>query len=173
MKPIERWTLTTELTTRACCEADLPKLEWFGMFSGDRPIIDHSFERHLRGDNLMFVTELRGFPIAQVWVDVERKKDERVGVLWALRVLPPLQGFGVGTRLVRVAELWLEQHGYDLAELGVEEKNPDARRLYERLGYRCVGEEWQDEEHGGHVREPILVWVLRKELRPQREVAAG
>lgn len=54
------------------------------------------------------------------------------------------------------------------AELGVEESNPRARALYERLGYVAYGrgpEEWDelDSDRSVRRRETMCTW-MRKEL---------
>ena len=45
---------------------------------------------------------------------------------------------GICTALMRAAEVFASEEGFAALELGVEDTNPDARRLYERLGYRSV-----------------------------------
>ena len=52
-----------------------------------------------------------------------------------LEVAPGWQGQGIGTRLVRAAEDAARRRGFDRIVLGVGVDNPDAKRLYERLGY--------------------------------------
>ena len=52
-----------------------------------------------------------------------------------LEVLAPLQGRGIGTALLRAGEATACELGYRRVALGVGLDNPDARRLYERLGY--------------------------------------
>ena len=54
-----------------------------------------------------------------------------------LQVLPTRRGHGVGTAIVAAAEE--EAAPFGRIWIGVSEDNPDARRLYERLGYRPAG----------------------------------
>ncbi|HEU4649160.1 MAG TPA: GNAT family N-acetyltransferase [Gemmatimonadales bacterium] len=123
------------VTIRRCTEQDLPDLEWYGLFTPHREIIRAAYDAQCRGDGLMLVAEVNGFPAGQVWIDLARYRAQRIGVLWAVRVYPFLCSLGIGRELVVAAEQWLHAHGYVGAELGVEPDNPDARRLYERLGY--------------------------------------
>lgn len=123
------------VTIRRCAERDLPDLEWYGLFARHREIIRAAYDAQCRGDGLMLVADVNGFPAGQVWIDLARYRAQRVGVLWAVRVYPFLCSLGIGRQLVAAAEQWLHAHGYVGAELGVERDNPDARRLYERLGY--------------------------------------
>ncbi len=153
---------------RECTEADLPSLEWFGSFSHHREIFAEAYARHRAGQNLMLVADARGFPVGQAWVDLEKRKDESVGVLWAVRVLPFLQNLGIGGLLILTAERRLRERGFRAAELGVEKENDGARRLYERLGYQLVGELCEEYGYttpdGTHVRDVVDQWVLRKPL---------
>jgi ribosomal protein S18 acetylase RimI-like enzyme len=70
-----------------------------------------------------------------------------------LAVLPEFRGRGLGTRLLTIAEqmaLRLDKRGLSII---VSDANLDARRLYERVGYRevsrraMVKEGWLNEGH--------------------------
>ena len=165
---VGRLVVTADITVRLCAAGDLPKLEWFGAFAHHREIFAREYERHLRGTNLMLVADLHGFPVGQAWADVEKRRAESIGVIWAVRVLPPLQGLGVGSALVQSAEQCLRARGFRRAELGVETWNVDARRLYDRLGYRLEDEIREvysyttpDGVQAGHL---VDQWILRKDL---------
>jgi ribosomal protein S18 acetylase RimI-like enzyme len=168
--PCRRLLLPVELTVRGCTEEDLPKLEWFGMFSEHREILAEAFLRHRRGDNPMLVLALRDFPVGQVWVDLEKKREASTGVLWALRVFPLFQGMGLGAVLVEEAEALLCRRGYAVAEIGVERHNTRALRLYERLGYRLVGEACEEYSYtrpdGVHINALADQWLLQRALEP-------
>jgi ribosomal protein S18 acetylase RimI-like enzyme len=60
------------------------------------------------------------------------------GTLWRLAVHGALQSCGIGTLLIEAAEQRIRARGLHRAELGVEECNPRARALYERLGYAAT-----------------------------------
>ena len=62
-----------------------------------------------------------------------------VGYIQTVCVAPDRRGRGLGTRLVAFAEDRIGQVSPN-AFLCVSSFNPDARRLYERLGYEFVGE---------------------------------
>ncbi|MGE5574285.1 MAG: GNAT family N-acetyltransferase [Bacillota bacterium] len=53
-------------------------------------------------------------------------------------VLPAWRGQGIGTQLIAAAEAQAASIGLARCSLDVEMSNTDARRLYERLGYRHV-----------------------------------
>jgi ribosomal protein S18 acetylase RimI-like enzyme len=127
-----------------------------------------AFQRHQKGEVIMLVAEANRFPIGQVWIDLTRKRESAIGVLWAFRVMIPFQNLGIGARLIVSAEELLKAQGFRKSELGVEKDNPDARRLYERLGYQVIGEnleEWEYTPPGGtivHVNSDE--WIMHKSL---------
>jgi ribosomal protein S18 acetylase RimI-like enzyme len=49
--------------------------------------------------------------------------------------MEPLQGLGIGTRLITSVETLARSHGYYQIQLAVERANLGALRLYERLGF--------------------------------------
>jgi ribosomal protein S18 acetylase RimI-like enzyme len=168
-EPIDQVPLVLELTIRRCLASDLPKLEWFGMFTAHREIFCDAFKRQQGGENLMLVCDCNGFPIGQVWIDFTRKEDESVALIWALRIYPFLQNLCIGGRLLTAAEWAVRQRNLRTVEVFVEKTCPAARRFYERHGYEQVGEV---QEHfcfrapGSRSRRRILLdeWVLRKAL---------
>jgi ribosomal protein S18 acetylase RimI-like enzyme len=163
------FTLSAPLTIRLCRADDLPALEWFGLFTEHREIIRETFESQERGEAVILVADLNGFPAGQVWINLTLKKAEATGALWAVRVLPCLQNLGIGARLMTAAEQLLAERGYTGVELGVEKDNPGARRFYERLGYRLTGIAQGEYQYttpdGTPAMMPIDEWILRKELR--------
>ena len=164
----EQRHLSIDVTIRLCEQKDLLDLEWFGLFSDLRNLYDSAYERHVKGENIMLVAEVNHFPVGQVWIDLTKLKNDSIGVLWALRVLPPLQNLGIGTSLIRSAESLLSGHGYNIAELGVAKDNNGAKRLYERLGYRVVGDNIEKWDYITLKGETVHVveheWILRKPL---------
>jgi ribosomal protein S18 acetylase RimI-like enzyme len=141
----EQFIISLPVTIRSCRPSDLPDLEWFGLLTEYRQTITEAFQRFQKGEILMLVAEVNHFPAGQLWVDLTKQREESVGVLWALRVFIPFQDLGIGTRLIQSAEEGLKGLGFRISELAVEKDNPDAQRLYERMGYRVVREnieEW-------------------------------
>ncbi len=80
-------------------------------------------------------------------------------------MLPALQSCGLGTLLVRAAEQPIRHRGLRRTELAVEEDNPRARALYERLVYVAYGREWEAwdvERPDGSIRRHDTVCVLMR-----------
>ncbi|MGW1915731.1 GNAT family N-acetyltransferase [Streptomyces sp. NPDC002076] len=107
-----------------------------------------------------------GLPVAVGGIDYTVTPG--AGTLWQLGVHPALQSCRIGTLLIRSAEQWIGARGLTRAELGVEESNPRARALYERLGCQAFGREldsWDVEaEDGSLQRCETMCTLMRKDL---------
>ncbi len=62
------------------------------------------------------------------------KRKDKEARLEAVGVVDELRGRGIGTELIRKAEKWLEEQGFEHFGLSVKPSNP-AVRLYSRLGF--------------------------------------
>ena len=165
---LQQFTVSVPVTIRLCRKDDLPALEWFGMFTDHREMILAAYDSQERGEALMLVAETQGFPVGQVWIDLTLERIDATGVLWAVRVFPTLQNRGIGTQLMVAAEDVLRCRGCTAVELGVEKDNLQAKRFYERQGYRVVGDTQEEYSYttpdGVLVRVPTEQWMLRKVL---------
>ncbi|WP_448188024.1 N-acetyltransferase family protein [Azospirillum sp. sgz301742] len=163
-----RISITVEAVIRPAEAADLPALEWMGLYTPHRSIIAEAFAAQQRGDGLMLLALTNGFPVGQVWIDVARKRAEGIAVLWAVRSFHPLHGAGIGRHLLEAAERELRRRGIRRAEIGVERSNDGARRLYERLGWRVVGPLAEVQRcvtpEGDVVEERLEEWLMGKDL---------
>jgi ribosomal protein S18 acetylase RimI-like enzyme len=163
-----RHTITLDVTIRLCRRTDLADLEWFGLYSRYRQLFLQQYERQEKGENVMLVAEANGFPVGRLWIDLAHRREDSIGVLWSLAVLPPLRNLGIGTRLIIVAEELLISRGFLTAEIGAEKDNPGARRLYERQGYQVIRdnlEEWNVTTPEGRViHEFSDEWIMQKAL---------
>jgi N-acetylglutamate synthase-like GNAT family acetyltransferase len=72
-------------------------------------------------------------------VYVESRPERASGYIGMLSVEPRLQGKGIGTRLVRIAEAMLEALGATTVELQIVNLREELGRWYRSLGYREVG----------------------------------
>lgn len=111
-----------------------------------------------------------GQPVAMGGIDFAARRD--AGTLWQLLTHPELRGLGLGSRLVIEAEARIARRGCRYAGLGVEDNNPRARTLYERLGYVPFGRETASWLQEGPTGRPELyeteVTLLRKAVDVRR-----
>lgn len=107
-----------------------------------------------------------GQPVSMGGIDFAPRSG--AGTLWQLLTRPDLRGLGLGTRLIAEAEARTERRRCRWAVLGVEDNNPRARGLYERLGYVPFGSETESWLQEGPAGAPVLyettVTLLRKRL---------
>jgi len=66
------------------------------------------------------------------------RKGDRTWLLDILYVRPAARSRGLGTELVRAAAEYVRQQGAEMLALEVLESNADAKRMYDRLGFRTV-----------------------------------
>jgi ribosomal protein S18 acetylase RimI-like enzyme len=145
---------------------DLQRLGWSGNRSHLRKV-EGQLARAARGEvEYLAVRSPGGFPIAVGAIDY--KQHDAAGTLFQLATVESLRGLGIGTRLIAEAERRIRRRGLQTAMVGVEDDNPRARNLYERLGYEvCSLEEqsWETEdERGNPYTKHARVILLRKEL---------
>ncbi|MET9933711.1 MULTISPECIES: GNAT family N-acetyltransferase [unclassified Streptomyces] len=161
-----RTTVTARVTVRDLLPGDLPACTWSGSATHLRHV-ERELARAAAGEvDYLAVCTPVGLPVAIGGIDYQ--VSEQAGTLWQLAVLPALQSCGLGTFLVRAAEQRILHRGLRRAELAVEEDNPRARALYERLGYAAYGraaDAWDQEEPDGSVRRHETMCILmRKNL---------
>jgi ribosomal protein S18 acetylase RimI-like enzyme len=154
------------LTVRDLAEADVPHLVGLSSGPGLAKMPEH-LERARRGDvDLLVVCPPSGLPVAKGAVSWDEKPD--AGVLWGLRVRAELRSLGIGSVMIEAIEGRIRARGLSHAELAVEEDNPRARALYERLGYVAHGSEpasWDQQEPDGTIRKyETTCTLLRKDL---------
>jgi GNAT superfamily N-acetyltransferase len=80
-----------------------------------------------------------------------------IAEIGSLYVLPDRQGQGIGRSLLRAAAGELARLGFSALRVGVLTANVRARRFYEAMGGREVGQRTFDEE-GYLLPETILAW---------------
>ena len=144
-----------QIRIRPCEARDLDRFDVFG--TGHVPYCHEDFARNTV--EILLAVSADDVPVGKIHVHFEHVG----GAVWleAAAVVKAMRNQGIGTSLVRAAEALAAERGYRTAELGVEDSNPGARRLYERLGYRSVAR--NDFQYvGAPVPNPGV--TLRKEL---------
>ncbi|WP_328907815.1 GNAT family N-acetyltransferase [Streptomyces sp. NBC_00234] len=155
-----------KVSARDFVQGDLASCGWAG---SERHLagVAAQLERARLGEvDYLAVCAATDIPVAKGGVDYQVK--EGVGTLWQLAVHPALQSCGIGTFLVEAAELRIKSRGLWQAELGVEESNPRARALYERLGYVAFDRQpdsWDEQAPDGSLRRyETMCTLMRKNL---------
>jgi ribosomal protein S18 acetylase RimI-like enzyme len=115
---------------------DLAGLAWSGNPAHLRSVAA-ALQRAAQGlEDYRVVRAPGGQPIAKMSADYTSEAD--AGVFSQLAVMGPLPGLGIATMLIGAGEQRARTRGLSFAALGVEDSNPRARRLYERLGYQAA-----------------------------------
>jgi ribosomal protein S18 acetylase RimI-like enzyme len=158
--------VAVSLTIRDLTVEDLPSCAWLGSASYLAAIAE-ALEHARRGEvDCLAVCPPSGLPVALGGISYAWTPG--AGRLRHLEVHPSLRSCGIGTLLIQAAEQRIRARGRHRAELKVEESNPRARALYERLGYVACGRElasWDTEAPDGTMtRYETLCTLMDKEL---------
>ena len=144
---------------------DLEHISWSGGPSTLRAVA-RALHRVAAGEvEYLAVRAPGGQPVAKLGIDY--LAHSHAGTFWQFATHPRLQGLGLGTRLIGEGERRIRRRGVVWAILGVEDNNPRARALYERLGYvpwRREGASWQREDKHGIPRLYATGVVLLRKL---------
>jgi ribosomal protein S18 acetylase RimI-like enzyme len=134
-----------DLAIEPCDEADLPRLI---AALGNERFLTRRMRLARRGHGVLLAAHLGGAPVGFVylWLAPAEEPEVRrwlpdVPILNRLHVGPAYRRRGIGGAIVEDAVRRLRAAGHKQVALGVGPDNEDARRLYERLGFR----EW---DHG-------------------------
>ena len=119
----------------------------------------------------MLVASLAGQVVGTVSTTGHRFQRPDSLRLFALDVGPAFRGQGIGTALVQAVEERARRAGLKGVNLEVSVKNTNAMHLYERLGYRTVGNPVMDRwvrlaDGGGCEQVEVLSRVMIKALGP-------
>lgn len=115
----------------------LADIAWSGSGTHLEDVADQ-LRRADRDEVVYLVVRADGHAVAKGGIDFAR--DAGTGNIWQLVTHPDLEGLGLATRLVEALERRGRERGVHRFRMGVEPDNHRARRLYEHLGYRVIGE---------------------------------
>lgn len=154
-------SVSLPLTVRDLTRADLAECTWAGTPT-HLGYVAQALDRVPDGDvEYLAACGPAGLPVALIGIDYAVVAG--AGRLWQLVVHPALRSCGIGAYLIRTAESRVAGRGLGVAELGVEEANARARKLYERLGYVARASEpesWLVEEPDGSMRRHHTVCTV-------------
>ena len=129
--------------------------------------------RQIRRSNLescreiCFVAEENGQLVGEISIMTENANIPAAVIpnkrmyFFGLRVLPEFQRQGIGTALVAYAVSQCVKRGIFEFTIGVEADNLEAKRLYERLGFRSFLENCSEVQFGKVCRFDSLMLKLR------------
>ncbi len=165
----------SDIQIRNLIREDLPALEWEGEYTHFRRLYWDIYQSARRGEAILWVAELkRAGIIGQLFVQLNSARAELAdgasrAYIYGFRIRPEYRNQGLGTLMLEVTETDLVNRGYRWAVLNVNRDNPDARRLYERIGYQIVAMEagrWTYLDENGvrrEVNEPA--WRMEKAIK--------
>lgn len=171
----------SDVVIRLATRADLLPMEWEGEFQHFRNVYANAFVRMQKGTSMIWVSEMPPLGlIGQVFIQLVCDRPELAdgwqrAYLYSFRIKPLFRNQGLGSRMVDVIEDFLLSHHYSRLTLNVARDNPDAIRLYKRLGFQIVAEEpgvwsYPDDKGVWHtVHEPS--WRMEKLLSNNRTTA--
>jgi ribosomal protein S18 acetylase RimI-like enzyme len=166
--------ILSSVQIRHVTQADLPALEWEGEFIHFRRMYEDAYRRSQKGEAVLWVIDHPQYGIlGQLFVHLDSQRRELAdglyrAYIYGFRIRSAFRSLGLGTRLLQIAEADLVERGFTWAVLNVSRNNLDARRLYEKHGYRVVAGDpgrWSYlDEHGirHDVNEPA--WRMEKRL---------
>jgi GNAT superfamily N-acetyltransferase len=132
-----------DVVIRPARGSDLPALE---QALGQRDYFADRLARQRRALGVLFTARRAGVVVGSgyLWLEPAEESEIRrflpdVPLLTHLEVLPRHRNLGVGSQLIAAAEQVAQRRDHRLVALAVEESNPDAARLYQRLGYTDWG----------------------------------
>lgn len=159
-------TMQVTLTVRDMREDDLSGLAWSGSPMHVTNMATQLVRARAGAVDYLVVVTATGRSVAKGGVDYETRPG--AGSITQLAVRGELQSLGIGTFLIATMEERMRARGLRRAELDVEENNPRARVLYERLGYVAYDralESWDQEgPDGTPYRYETMCTLMRKEL---------
>lgn len=153
---------------------DVPRLEWFGLMTPFRQVLENDYARSENGECIYLVADVNNFPVAQVVADMDRYQKEGIGLVTALRVIPPFRRLGIAQMLLTAVEDIFRQKGCVAVQLNVAKDNAAARRLYKKAGYRIIGEKHEPWHYttpdGSQKTVDEMEWVMEKMLGEDRSL---
>jgi ribosomal protein S18 acetylase RimI-like enzyme len=160
-------TITLQLEARELQISDIPGLAWSGSPLHVGYLADQ-LRITPRAKDYLAVFLPNGQSAAKGEVSYQEHPD--AGAIGSLAVRADLQSLGIGTFLIETAERWIQTRGLRRAVLDVEDNNPRAKQLYERLGYVAYDRQpdsWDQQRPDGTIYwYETMCTLMRKDLIP-------
>lgn len=159
---------------RRAKKKDLVGLEWNGEYTHFRRLYADTYMMVEQGKAVIWIAEIDGSGlIGQCFVSLKGTRPELAdgiikAYIYGFRVQEQFRNQGIGTRIMYTIEDDLKKRGFRQVTLNVGKDNQDARRFYDRLGYKMAGDDpgqWSYIDDKGKRRdmnEPA--WRMVKDL---------
>jgi ribosomal protein S18 acetylase RimI-like enzyme len=158
--------LNLEYTIRSAIESDIDLLRW--STPDWNSYWQKKWQKKLEGELDLLVACVNDFPIARIWLDWTHSRSKWIGEISSFNVIPPFQGHGVGTEMMKKVEQIIFEKGLKIAQIGIDKPNSRAQTLYEKLGYKIVREEQDSFDYmseSGEIKHYSSdCWILEKRL---------
>ena len=163
---------------RHLLHSDLPSLEWEGEYTHFRRLYREIYRSACDDRAVIWVADLGGSEvIGQLLVQLESARVEladgdNCAYFYGFRVKDNYRGQGVGSRLLKNAEVDLYGRKFRWITLNVSRDNLETRRYYEKRGFRIVAPEpgkWSYiDDQGAHIEVHEPSWRMKKRIIPQQ-----
>lgn len=131
------------------------------------PYYLEKWKQKLEGKLDMYVATTYNYQIAYIWLDWTKLAYKGIGEISSFEVLQAFRGQGIGTTMIQEMESILKAKNINTSQNVFDKSNIRAGSLYEKLGYKIVGE--------SSYQKPIMVdgrlksatqetWVMHKQL---------
>jgi ribosomal protein S18 acetylase RimI-like enzyme len=168
-----QFALELPVSIRHANRDDLRNLEWNEEMWSYRELFEQAYNDSLQNRRLMLIADVNGHALGRLFVQLcpgnfYYADGISRGYMYSFSVIAYLQGCGIGTRLIQVAETELRVRGFQWATIAVSVENPRARGLYERLGYEVFRKDnshWTYHDPDGRLREVReTCWAMKKRV---------
>ena len=166
MGSTETRAVELRLTVRDIRATDLAGLGWAGSPLHVASMAEQLAKDPAGGKDFLAVFLPSGYSVGKG--EVSYDSGSGAGEIGSLAVRETWQSLGIGTFLIEAAEQRIRDRGLHWAALDVEETNPRARALYERLGYVAYDRQadaWDQQAVDGTIyRYETVCTLMRKDL---------
>ena len=176
MLTIKRVSSQSELQIRHLLHSELISLEWEGEYKHFRRLYREIYQSACDGRAVIWVADLDRIEIiGQLFIQLESARveladGEKCAYIYGFRVKDSYHGQGVGSRLLKTAEVDLERRKFQWITLNVSRDNLEARRYYKKRGFRIVAPEpgkWSYiDDKGARIDVHDPSWRMKKRINP-------
>lgn len=151
-----------QVNVRKMRESDLPLIEWDGEYTRYRKVYQEVYRNQQLGVTTALIAESPDDGIvAQIFLTKKNPNEvfspnERYLFISSFRVKKPFRNRGLGTLLLKMAELFAKKEGLPLLILNCAQANQEGLAFYKNAGfegYRIDDGKWRYIDHEGNVRE--------------------